>query len=212
MFPIFLNLTDRLCAVIGGGTVGRRRAAALLDAGARVRVVCLEPCPPELARPQVQWLTESYQSDHLSGAALVFAAAPPEVNCRVVADAQARGVLVNAADDPAAGDFHVPASVRRGAFVLAVATGGAAPALARQVRARLEAEFDDAYGRWVAVLAEIRPLVRARIPDAARRRALWQRLTAPEWLDRLRRDGEPAVLAALHAEVAALAEPTEPPL
>jgi precorrin-2 dehydrogenase/sirohydrochlorin ferrochelatase len=205
LFPVLLDLTGRLAVVIGGGAVGRRKARGLLAAGAHVRLVCREPRPLEFDSPQMEWRTEAYQSQHLDGAALVFAAAPPEINRQVIADARSRGLWVNVADEPGHGDFHLPAVVRRGDFLLAVSTGGASPALARAVRARLEAEFDDVFGRWVALLAEMRPLVRARIADAAQRRALFERLCAWEWLDRLRRDGD----AAVRAEVLALVQAAE---
>lgn len=196
MLPLLLNLTDRLAVVIGGGPVGRRKASAVRAAGGRVRLICLETQPPEWNDPLLEWRTEAYTVEHLDGAALVFAAATPEVNARVIADARARGVWVNAASEPRQGDFFLPATVRRGDFVLAVSSGGAAPALTQAVRARLEQEYDEAFGQWVALLAEMRPLVMERIADAERRRCVLTTLCQWEWLAQLRREGVDAVRSA----------------
>jgi siroheme synthase-like protein len=206
MFPLVLDLTARLALVVGGGPVGRRKARALRAAGARVRLVCLEERPAEEADLALEWRTEPYQPVHLEGAVLALAAGPPEVNARVVADARARGVWVNAASGPVAGDVLLPAVVRRGDFVLAVSTAGAAPGLARAVRRRLEQEFDEAFGTWVALLAELRPLVRQRVADPSRRRALFERLCQWEWLDRLRAEGLAPIREALRAEVESFGE------
>lgn len=205
MFPVFLNLRDRLGVVIGGGPVGRRKAQALLEAGARVRLVCLETRWPEEQWQSIDWIMESYSPEHLAGAVLVFAAATPELNQRIVADAKERGLWVNAADDPDSGDLYLPATVRRGSLVIAIGTGGAAPALARQVRLRLERLFDDAYARWVALLAELRPLVLATIADPQRRRLAFERLCRWEWLRRLRKEEAAFIKMAMQAEVDALA-------
>lgn len=201
MFPLFLNLTGRLVLVVGGGPVGRRKADAALAAGGRVLLVCLEPRPPDETNPALDWRATPYDADHLDGAVLAFAAGPPDVNARVVADARTRGVWVNSASDPGAGDFFLPAVVRRGEVVLAVGTGGAAPVLAREIRRRLEEQFDDDFGRWAALLAKIRPLTMENVRDAERRRLLFERWARWEWLERLRREGDDAVRAALLREL-----------
>jgi precorrin-2 dehydrogenase/sirohydrochlorin ferrochelatase len=212
MFPLLLNVTNRCCLVVGGGAVGRRKAAALLDGGAAVRLVCLEPRPTDQTNPALIWLTGPYRPEHLDQAALAIAAAAPDVNRAVVADARARGIWVSSATDPNAGDFLVPAKVRRGDFLLAISTGGAAPALAATVRHQLEQQFDEAFGQWVALLAEIRPLVLGQVPDPKDRRELFEQLCRWQWLDRLRREGPDAVRSALFAEVAKVAAGDSKPL
>jgi precorrin-2 dehydrogenase/sirohydrochlorin ferrochelatase len=202
MFPLFVNLQERLCLLVGGGPVGRRKARALLEAGARVRWVSLEPSGSEEPAPRLERVSEPYHRKHLDGVSLAIAAATPEVNRQVVADARARGIWVNSATEPDAGDFHMAATVRRGDFVVAVHTGGHAPAMARAVRDRLEDLFDDTFADWVALLAELRPLIRQTVP-APQRRPLLERLCAWTWLERLRREGRDSVRTAMQAEVQA---------
>src|ERR1051325_8464355 len=99
MFPLFVNLQGRLCLVVGGGEVGRRKRLALLEAGARVRWVCPQADPLESPSPRLEQVIEPYHPKHLDGVSLVIAAATPEVNRQVVADARARGLWVNSATD-----------------------------------------------------------------------------------------------------------------
>jgi precorrin-2 dehydrogenase/sirohydrochlorin ferrochelatase len=212
MLPIFLDMTDRLAVVVGGGDVGRRKLGTLLESGARVRLVCLEPRAADLTSPCLEWLTEAYRPEHLAGAALVFAAATPIVNRQVVADARALWIWVNAADEPQGGDFFLPAFFRRGAFMVAVSTGGAAPHLARSVRDRLATQFDAAFDDWLRLLGELRPFILAHVPAAERRRQLFVRLCEWSWLDRLRHDGVDAARKAMWAEVLALADAPREPL
>jgi precorrin-2 dehydrogenase / sirohydrochlorin ferrochelatase len=203
-YPLFLNLSGRSVVVVGGGRVGLRKAAAALAAGSLVRVV--DPVTPSLlsdphANSAIVHIAEPYRTDHLDGASLVFAAATPEVNARVVADAKARGIWVNSATDPAAGDFILPSVVRSGALTLATSTAGAGPALARRIREKLEAEFDASFAEWVEVLQLIRPLVLAAVTDPEQRRKLLDSFADWPWLARIRVEGLDAVRKAMLDEI-----------
>lgn len=203
MLPISLDVTGKLAVVVGGGAVGMRKAAAALAAGANVRVVeprsTLSGGLTPTARPA--HIPEPYRPEHLDGAFLVFACAPAAVNARVVADARDRGILVNSATEPATGDFTLPSVVRSGELTLTFSTGGAAPALARRLREKFEAEFDAAFAEWVRVLAEVRAVALAEVTDPARRRELLDDFADWPWLLRVRVESADAVKAAMLASV-----------
>ena len=82
----------------------------------------------------------------------VFRAATddPEVNRAVYAEGEAGRVWINAADDPPACSFILPAVVRQGPVMVAVSTAGHSPALASWLRGQVAAQL----GPEVALLAE----------------------------------------------------------
>ncbi len=176
LFPIFLNLHDQPCIVIGGGAIAARKARALLDAGARVTVVAPE-LGPEMTRlsASLHVIAGPYRPGDLAGHRLAFAATDdPEVNSAVYAEAEAAGIFVNAADDPEHCRFLVPASFDCGPIGVAVSTGGASPALAREVCAELEAALPPTYGAFADLLGRLRPEVKDTHAAAHDRAARWQ--------------------------------------
>lgn len=175
LYPVFLDLRGRRCLVVGGGAVAGRKVQGLLAAGARVRVVA--PALGEGLRAQaeaseIEVAERGFEPSDLDGTALAFVAtSDPAVNRRVVDEARARGVWVNAAETPEAGDFHVPAVVRRGAVAVAVSSAGAAPALAAWVRDRLAADLPaglEALARVLGALREMAPPGRRLSGEAQR--------------------------------------------
>ena len=151
VYPVNLVVSGRRCVVIGGGPVAARKAEGLSAAGADVVVVAPEISDPVRSLPGVTVLEREYVSGDLDGAWLVVAATDdPEVNRRVHADGQAAKVWVNAADDPPACSFTLPAVVRRGPVVVAVSTSGYSPALAAWIREKVAEQL----GPEVALLAE----------------------------------------------------------
>ncbi|SIO39283.1 precorrin-2 dehydrogenase / sirohydrochlorin ferrochelatase [Singulisphaera sp. GP187] len=196
-YPIELELRGKRVLVVGLGPVGRRKVAGLIATGARVLVV--DPAAGEADRQAgVEIRPECYRADHLQGMVLVFAAAPAAVNRAVVADAQRAGVWVGSASDPREGDFTVPAVWREGPLTLTVSTSGASPALAAALRDRAAEALGPAAAGLVALLAELRPEVLARLGDQAegRRRVLadW---ADPRWIELWRAEGPEAVRRAL---------------
>jgi siroheme synthase-like protein len=187
LFPLFVELHGRRCVVIGGGAVAERKVDALLAAGAEVTVVA-SSLTSGLGRRaddgRVTHVARGYERGDLADAALAFAATDDGgINAAVAAEGAARGVWVNAADDPAHCDFILPAVVRRGSLTVAVGTGGASPALARVVRQHIERTLPPRY----AVLADIAGETRR------------------DFRTRGRRAGGTAWLAGLDAALAALA-------
>jgi precorrin-2 dehydrogenase/sirohydrochlorin ferrochelatase len=165
-YPIFLDLADRPCVVVGGGPIAEGKVRGLLAAGGRVTVVSptLTPALAVLAAEgRVAHHARPYAAGDLAGATLALAASGDRaVSAAVLAEGRARGVWVNSADDPARCDFFLPAVLRRGALTVAVSTGGASPALTRAVRDELERFFPPELAGLVEVVAAVRHDLRAR--------------------------------------------------
>jgi precorrin-2 dehydrogenase/sirohydrochlorin ferrochelatase len=143
--------------VVGGGSVGRRKLAGLLAAGARVRLISCAPVPPACWQPAVELHLRPFHPADLDGATLAIAATGvAEVDQAVLTAARERGIPANLAATPAAGDFTLPAVLRHGALLIAVATDGRAPALATVIRDRLAAEFGPEWGGVTEVAARLR--------------------------------------------------------
>lgn len=180
LYPVNLNLTSRLCLVVGGGPVALRKTKGLLAGGADVRVISPE-IVPDLAmlvqQGAVEWFERGFVEGDLEGVFLVFAATNNrETQVKIMAEAADHEVLVNSVDDPRGSDFHVPAHFRRGNMLVTVATGGGSPALARVLRKKLEETLDPAYEAVVDLMGMIRDEIVVRDDNFDAHGRLFRRL------------------------------------
>ena len=181
-YPIMLNVTDRVCVVVGAGPVGLRKAEALARAGASVRLV--DPRGDVRAPDGSEHLRRAYEPSVLDGAFVVFACTDDsELNARIVADARSGRALVNVADVPGLCDFYAAATVSDGDVVVAVGTGGTAPALAGRLAHSLADALPDRIGEFAAALGRLRGELAGRGKQADRRSAILKRLAGPEGYD-----------------------------
>ena len=178
--PVFLNLRGWPCLVVGAGRVGTGKAEVLAAAGARVRVVAPETGERAAALARAGLLSlraGRFEASDLDGCRLVVAATDDRaLNRRIVALAEARGILANSASEARIGHFSMPAIVDRSPVLAAVSTGGASPSLARYLRARLETLIPRSFGRLAELARASRDEVNARLPRVSDRRAFWDRV------------------------------------
>ena len=179
-FPVFLDLKNRLCLLVGGGEVATRKGRMLAKAGARLRIVAPE-ISAELrslvAQNNGELYEREYHTSDLQGCVLAIAATDLEaLNEKISADAQALNLPVNVVDTPALCTYITPAIIDRSPLVIAVSSGGEAPVLARLVRAKLETLIPASYGKLAQLASSWRDRVKARFDDGDSRRKFWEKI------------------------------------
>lgn len=191
VYPINLKLTGRRCAVVGGGAVAERKAAALIAAGAEVTVFSPVLTPGLSALQEAGglcWTPRVYVDGDLHNFFLVFCATDqPEINRQAAEAARAAGAMVNIADAPELSDFYVPAHIAQGDLLITVSTGGASPVLARRLREEMAARYGPEYGQYLELIAKVRPEMKKRLATANAREKFWRETIDQEVLDLLRK-------------------------
>lgn len=158
-YPVFLELSGKRAVVIGSLARSERKDQALREAGAIVDV----------------FANGAWTPADLEGATIcVASSSDPGERAAIARAARRRNVLVNVMDDVPNCDFAAPAVVRRGDLVLAVATGGRAPAVARKVREDLEVRYGADWVETLAVIAEVRRETLPALKDLALRARRWR--------------------------------------
>ena len=202
--PVFLQLRSAFAVIVGGGSVGARKADLLLRAGARVTVVAPQlhaDLRSRVAAGELTHLAESFVPTHLDGAALAIAATGnTDVNAAVSAAARDRGAPVNVVDDASLSTFIFPAIIDRSPVIVAVGSAGQAPVLARWVRERIESILPASLGALAHFMGERRKRVQRALGPAARR-GFWERIVRGRSAAHLLAGDEPGAQRAFEAEL-----------
>jgi len=177
-FPLFLDINNRHCLVIGGGPVAYRKVNSLIRSGAIVTLIAPEVKPnlQTLAdKEQISIILREYEESDLVRAFLVIAATNnAKVNARIAQQANAANILVNVADNPDIGSFIFPSVVDRSPVTVAISTGGASPVFARQLRMRLDTMIPEASGALASITEEYREKVKQTFSNPEQRKEFWE--------------------------------------
>ncbi len=187
-----VDLTGREVLVVGGGSVAGRKIATLIEYGAIVSVVARE------LSPELKNLVDNGRVKYLGGEfSLVFlkdrffaiaATDDPELNHRISQAAQAKGMLINAVDQPADCSFIVPSIIRRGDLVVSVSTSGKSPALAKKIREELSSQFGIEYELFLRMMGKFRESVLSRSSDQKDNSRVFHSIVDSGLLDAVRTD------------------------
>jgi len=179
-FPVFLKLKDQPCLVVGAGEIAARKIELLARAGAKITVISTDISPTVLGLQTAHNLTllrQSFSAADLSGFRLVVSATNNmEVNRLVAKTATEQNIPVNVVDSPELCSFIFPAIIDRSPVIAAVSSGGAAPVLARLLRAKIESVIPPAYGRLASLADKFRDKVKQHINNPAQRRIFWENI------------------------------------
>ncbi len=211
--PIFINITQRRCVVIGGGEVAARKVQMLLKANAAIMLYAPEINAQLRALvddQKINYISSNFAENQLEDACLVIAATDDEsVNRAVSAAAKARNIPVNVVDAPALCTFTMASIVERAPIVIAISSEGTAPVLARYIRAKIETMLPAGYGRIGAIASEFREKVKAKFTTTQARRIFWENVLQGPIVERILAGQEAAARESLEA---LLSDDAEKPL
>ena len=177
-YTVQLNMENRHCVVIGGGSVALRKTKSLLEAGAAVTLIAPSILPEIVALqrtfPALSLCRRNYEEGDLQDAFLVIAATDNRpVNEAITREAKAERCLINVADDPDAGNFTVAGTFDTGNLHFSVATGGN-PRLTHLLLEDLKQQYGDDMAAFAAFLDEQREIEKQRLPGPRARQEFWR--------------------------------------
>jgi siroheme synthase-like protein len=190
-YPVFLNLKGKDVLLVGGGEIGLQKIRGLLECEARIHLVAPDVLPDIEVFAQEKKIRcdrRTYLSSDIEGTCLVIAATDDKnLQLRIAAEARAQGIWVNIVDVPPLCDFIAPALVSQGDVQIAISTGGAAPALAKFIRKKLEPVIGPEYAQLVQIVQGLRPDI-LKLPKP-QRMTLWDCIVSQPFLDQIRMEG-----------------------
>ncbi len=190
-YPLFLDITEKECLVVGGGSVAERKALMLLRFNASVTVVSPKVTRKlaDLAdRGTLRLLARRYHTGDLDNVAVVFACTDDrDTNGAVREDAAKRGILINVVDKPKECDFIVPSIIRKGDVTIAVSTSGVLPMASKKIRQAIEKTVTKDYVAYTRIIGALRRHLIDTVPDPARRKTIMKGIASMEVGDVVRR-------------------------
>lgn len=203
-YPVYLDIHNRNCLVVGGGSVGARKVTTLLECGAMVTVVSIvatQKLEEYSNNNRISLKKRPFKISDLKGRFLVIGATDnPELNRQIHAEAERLGMLCNIADRPKSCNFILPSIVNRGDLIIAISTSGKSPAFAKKLRRHLEKEFGNEHAEFLKLMGVIRKKLLSKDHAPEAHKHLFEQLIERD-LVKMIKEGETENIDSLLLEV-----------
>jgi uroporphyrin-III C-methyltransferase/precorrin-2 dehydrogenase/sirohydrochlorin ferrochelatase len=175
-FPIWTDIQNQNCLVIGGGDIALRKIILLKKADAKITCIS-KTCLPEIEKLADEVIIREFNDNDIDSQKLVVCATDDKnLNAEVAKICYAKNIFVNVVDSPELCSFTMGSLVDRSPIAISISSAGAAPVLARIIRAKLESTIPNAYGKLASIAATFRDSVKAKFKNLEDRRYFWEKV------------------------------------
>lgn len=176
-FPMFVQLKNKKCLVIGGGRIALRKIEVLKDFEADVTVIAPEMIPQIRQIDKIRRIFRTFMEKDFKEADLVVAATDdPEVNSEISKICMQQKIPVNAVDQKEDCSFIFPSYVREGEVVAAFSSGGQSPLITQYLKEKIKPDLNEELGQIAQILGSLRSLAKSCIATEQERKAFYREL------------------------------------
>jgi precorrin-2 dehydrogenase/sirohydrochlorin ferrochelatase len=200
-YPLFIDISQKHCTVVGGGSIAARKTKDLISYGAKIRLISKEICD-ELKHyaenKTIEWVSENYKEGQINGSFLVIAATNNnKVNKQIYEEAKQKGIMVNVIDSPELCSFIVPSRVVQGDLNIAISTNGKSPLLSKKIRQELESYYGPEYAEFIDIIGNIKTRSLTEISSEYFRRELLNDVFSLNWLEKIKASNSSSLKAEI---------------
>ena len=185
-FPMFVDMTERECLIVGGGNVAYRKVMVMLDFGAKVTVVAEDICD-ELRKltiddtankeNRITFIKRKFERKDCDGTEMVIAATDDNaLNHEIAEYCKAKGIMVNAVDQKADCSFIFPSYIKEKNLVAAFSSGGNSPVLTQYLKGKEKEILTPFLGELNEYMGQIREKVIAEYHTEAERKRVFKEI------------------------------------
>ena len=195
-FPMFVDMTERECLIVGGGNVAYRKMIVMLDFGAKVTVVAEDICD-ELRKltiddiasedktgsytankeNRITFIKRRFEPKDCDGMEMVIAATDDNaLNHEIAEYCKANGIMVNAVDQKADCNFIFPSYIKEKNLVAAFSSGGNSPVLTQYLKGKEQEILTPFLGELNEYMGQIREKVIAQYDTEAERKRVFKEI------------------------------------
>jgi len=190
-YPVNLDIRNRKCLIVGGGSVSLRKTERLLKCGAKISVVSpvvTERLAALADNGAIVLHKRPYRSSDINDMFLVIAATDNEkLNRQISGDAKRHNILCNIVDYPEGSDFILPSTVNRGDLQIAVSTSGNSPAFAKKLQKQMENQFGEEYLVFLKLMGAIRKKLLSEEHNPEKHKLIFEQLVESDLAEMIKK-------------------------